>query len=164
VVKPIRQRNTGTLVRMSIGIYRNLDAGMPQLLRDVLDGGMVLIQLDRGVTMPEIVNPREAQVCPSTDTSMDRREPGCGPRPAVGPTKDELRDGRLPLENGIIKTLVPKLQERCAEFVRHIHASTATIFGGIEYLVGWIIGPLDMQKAMSIISVLPPLDVIPVQP
>lgn len=132
VVKPIRQRNTGALAGMPISIYRNLDTSMPQLLRDVLDGSMVLIQLDRGVTMPEIVNPREAQACPGTDTSMDCREPGCGPWPAVGPTKDELGDGRLPLENGSIKTLVPKLQERCAEFVRHIHASTATILGGIE--------------------------------
>jgi len=40
---------------MAVGINGDLNAGMPQLLRHALDGGMMLIQLDGRVTMSEIV-------------------------------------------------------------------------------------------------------------
>jgi hypothetical protein len=56
MVKLIRQSNTGSLAGMAIGIHGNCDAGMPELLRDVLDGGMVLVELDRRVTVPQIMN------------------------------------------------------------------------------------------------------------
>ena len=44
---------------------------MPQLFRDVLDGGIVLIELDRRVAVPQIVNPVAAQACQSTDPLVD---------------------------------------------------------------------------------------------
>ena len=41
---------------MPVGVDRDLNARMPQLLGHVLDRGMVLIELDRRVAMPEIVD------------------------------------------------------------------------------------------------------------
>jgi len=56
MVKPIREGNTGHLARMAIGVHRDLDAGMPQLLRDILNGSMILIELDTRITVPQVVD------------------------------------------------------------------------------------------------------------
>jgi hypothetical protein len=61
---------------MAIDIDGDLNAGVPQLLRDILDRGMVLIELDRRVAVPKIVNPVATQACTGTDTLMDFIESG----------------------------------------------------------------------------------------
>jgi len=45
---------------------------MPQLLRNVLDGGMVFVELDRGITMPEIMQPIYPQSRPGTQPAVDQ--------------------------------------------------------------------------------------------
>ena len=45
-----------------MGVDRDLNARMPQLLRHVLDGSMVLVELDGRITMPQVVDTVDAQL------------------------------------------------------------------------------------------------------
>ena len=74
-VKLIRQRDTGALAGMPIGVYGDLDARMPQLLGHVLDGGMILIELDGRIAVPKIMDAIDVQACQGTHASMDRIQP-----------------------------------------------------------------------------------------
>jgi hypothetical protein len=60
---------------MPIGVHRDLDARMPQLLGHVLNGRMVLIELDGGIAVSQIVDAIDAQRRQCTDPPMDRIEP-----------------------------------------------------------------------------------------
>jgi hypothetical protein len=60
---------------MPIGVHRDLDARMPQLLGHVLNGRMVLIELDGGIAVPQIVDAIDAQPRQGTDVVMDRIQP-----------------------------------------------------------------------------------------
>jgi PIN like domain len=73
MVKPIRQRDTGALARMPVSIHGDRDARMPQLLRDILNGGMMLIELDGRIAVPQIVDTIDTQARQGTDVDALRR-------------------------------------------------------------------------------------------
>ena len=52
----MRQGHTHPLVRISIDVDCDLRARTSQLLRHVLDRGVVLVELDGRITMPQVVN------------------------------------------------------------------------------------------------------------
>src|SRR5437867_13379056 len=124
---------------MPIGVYGDLDARMPQLLGHVLDGSMILIELNGRIAMPQIVDAIDVQACQGTDASMDRIQPRWHPRSTTGAAKNHRGDCRRTLEDGSIKTPVPELQERCAEFVGHIDTPAAAVLRGVKQAVDRII-------------------------
>src|SRR5262249_32934846 len=123
---------------------------------------MVLVKLDRRVAMPEIMEAIALQTCEDTDASMELVEPGGRQRVSLRPTEYHWGDGRHSLEDGSIKTPVSELQDRGSEFLGHIDTATTAVLRGVKGPVDRIIGPLDMQKPVGIIGVLPKLDILPV--
>ena len=163
-VKLIGQGNTGALAGMSVGVYGDCDAGMPQLLGHVLDGGMILIELDRRVAMAEIVDAVPLQPSEGTDTPVELIEPARGQWAALGATEHHGGNGRGAMEHGRIKALVPEFQERSPELLGHINTATFAVLWGVKRVVHGIIGPLDMQKPVRVVGVLPDLNILPLQP
>jgi hypothetical protein len=117
---------------------------MPQLHGHVLNGRMVLIELDGGIAVPQIVDAIDAQPRQGTDVVMDRIQPRGCPRSTTSAAKNYWGDGRHPLKDGGIKTPVFKLEERCAEFLGHIHTAALAILWGVKQTMDRIIGALDM--------------------
>ncbi len=70
---------------------------MSQLLGHVLDGSMILIELDGSITVPQIVDAIDAQPRQSADVPMDCIQPRWRPRSTTSAAKITGGDGRHPL-------------------------------------------------------------------
>jgi len=123
---------------MPVGVHGDFDARMPQLLGHVLDGGMKLIGLDGRIAVPQIVDTIDAQSHQGTDVPMDRMQPCWCPRSTTGAAKNHSGDGRHPLQDDRIKTPVPEIQERCTEFLGHVHTAALAVLWGVKQAVNRI--------------------------
>ena len=142
----------------------HLDVGMPQLLRDVLNGRMVLIELDSRIAVPQIVDAIDTQACEDTDTPMEFGKSRGRQGPFLMATEDHRRNRRGALENGGIKTMVAQIEQCRPDLLRPIDATAPAILRRVEHPVRQIIGALERQEPVLVLRVLPELDVLPVQP
>ena len=75
----IHQVGTQPLARMAVGIHGQRDAGVAELLTDVLDGRMQLIEQDGGIAVPEVMDAGGSESRQGTDALVDVIDPGWGP-------------------------------------------------------------------------------------
>jgi hypothetical protein len=75
MIKAICQRDISTLPWMTVCVNRNLDAGVAELLRHILDRGVVLVQLDGRIAVTQVMNPVRPQPRVFTHASVNNIEP-----------------------------------------------------------------------------------------
>lgn len=109
-IKLIRQGNARALPRVPVGVDRDLDAGMPELFRHVLDWGMVFVKLDCSITVAQVMYPNDAEPSTCTHTLMGFVDHRGMYRLFTGATEDHLRNGRCPTEKGFIRALITQIE------------------------------------------------------
>lgn len=55
-IETINQKSTDSLTWMAVSVDRHLNGGMPQLFTHVLNGGVVLIEHDCSISVPEVMD------------------------------------------------------------------------------------------------------------
>ncbi len=61
---------------MAVCVNRNFDAGMAQLFRNILNRGVVFIELEGRIAVAQVMNPVSPQPRPRTNPPVDKIETG----------------------------------------------------------------------------------------